>query len=106
MQLAPARNINSGKHQSLVHGKVLGGKARDTALLTHSLGKRLTKNNSHIFYRMMGVYFDIAFGLNIQIEQAMTAECIKHVVKKGNASKNTWFSSGEPTETRRQFSRY
>ena len=34
---------------------------------------------------MMGIYFDIAFGLNIQIEQTMTAECIEHVVKKGNA---------------------
>ena len=41
---------------------------------------------------MMGVHFDITFGLDVQIEQAVAAECIEHMIEKGNARVDVGFA--------------
>ena len=153
VQLAAARDVHRGKHQRLVHGKVLGSEAVYAALFAHGLGKRLAKHYAHVFDGMVGVHFDIALCLHVQAEQAMPAERIQHMVEESNAgvdvgcanpidiqlkadigflggardvraavschqvyprsfriwanaARNCLFSSGEPTDTRRQSVRY
>lgn len=59
--------------------------AADALLVTDRLREGLTKRNSNIFHRVVGVNFKIANCLDAQVDEPMARDLIKHVVEKGNA---------------------
>ncbi len=58
--------------------------AGQSLFVAPSLGQGLTKRDTDIFHRMMGIDMKIALGVDIQINQTMTGDLIKHVIKEGN----------------------
>lgn len=57
----------------------------DAFLVANCLRKCLSQRNPHVFNRMVSVDMQVAMGLNIQINQAMTRDLIQHVIQKRHA---------------------
>lgn len=57
----------------------------DRLLLADRLGKRLAKGNTDVFYSVMGINGKVALSPDLQVDQAMPGDLIKHMVEKGNA---------------------
>ena len=58
---------------------------RDAFFIAERACKRLAQGNADIFHRVMGIDFQIAFGVDFQIDQAVPGDLIQHVIEKRNA---------------------
>ena len=86
--LPAARNINSSHHKRLVHGDRRVGKARNARLVAQRLAKRLAQHNARVLDGMMRIDLHVAHRVHRQIEQAMAAKSVEHVVEKRHAGRD------------------
>ncbi len=56
--------------------------AQYSGLVTDRSGKGLTHGNADVFHRMVSIDMQIALGLNLQIDKAMSCDLIEHVLEK------------------------
>ena len=56
--------------------------AGNALLVAHRLCHRLAEDDTHILHRVVGVYLQIAGGLDLQIDQTMAGNLGQHVFKK------------------------
>src|SRR5574343_1739271 len=54
-------------------------------LVTPGLGQRLAKGDADILDRMMRVDVQVALGVDVDVDPAMTGDLVKHVIEKGHA---------------------
>ena len=86
--LAATRNVHGGHHERLVHGDHRVGKARNTRLVAQRLAKRLAQHNARVLDGVVCVDLHIAYCMHRQIEQAMAAKGIEHVIEKRHAGRD------------------
>lgn len=84
LQTRPPGEINHHPRQRLIKRHVTVSVAGQSLFVAPRLGQSLTKRDTDIFHRMMGIDMKIALGVDIQINQTMTGDLVKHVIKKGN----------------------
>src|SRR5262249_11056450 len=77
-----AAEIDCCQSQGLIHGhnKVAG--AHDAALVAERAVKRFTQHDAYVLYRVVLIDVEIALGLELEVESAMTSEQLKHVIEK------------------------
>ena len=86
--LPSTRDVNGGHHERLVHGDRRIGKARNARLVTQRLAERLTQHNTRVLDGVVRVDLHIAYRMHRQIEQAMAAKGVEHVVEKRHAGRD------------------
>ena len=86
--LPATRDIHGGHHECLVHGDRRVGKARNARLVAQSLAKRLAQHNARVLNGVVRVDLDVAHRMHRQIEQAMAAKSVEHVVEKRYAGRD------------------
>lgn len=102
LQAAPdhvgaSAEVNDAPGEAFVHGDVgfsCEGIARVEAcaialnalLIPQSFAERLSERYSAIFDGVMGVYLQIAFAAEVEVEHAVLREEREHVIEKRNAS--------------------
>jgi hypothetical protein len=59
--------------------------AADALLVTHRLGHRLAQRDAHVFDRVVAVDVQVAFGLDVQVDQPVAGDLVQHVVEKTDA---------------------
>ena len=86
--LPTTRDVNGGHHERLVHGNRRIGKARNARLVTQRLAERLAQHDARILDGVVRVDLNVAHRVHRQIEQAMAAKGVEHVVEKRHASRD------------------
>lgn len=66
--------------------------AANTLLRADGPRKGLTNGDADVFHRVVGINFEVAFGLNLEVDKAMPSDLIEHVVKKGDARIKVFFA--------------
>src|SRR5882724_3826370 len=89
----PAAEIDGGGSKSLVHGHEEISGAQDAALRTESFLYGFAKGDADIFDGVMLVHVEIAAGLHLQIECAVTRDEFEHVVEEANSRRDACFST-------------
>ena len=84
-QTRPAGQIDDDARQGFIERHIAVTVARQPLFIAPGFGQRLAKGDADIFDRVVGVDVQVALGLNIQINQAMPGNLVKHVIEKGNA---------------------
>lgn len=64
------------------------GKARNTRFVAQRPAKRLAQHNARVLDGMVRIDFHIAYRMHRQIEQAMAAKGVEHVVEKRHAGRD------------------
>ncbi|KAJ0342252.1 hypothetical protein COL154_014113 [Colletotrichum chrysophilum] len=54
----------------------------DTFFIAQRLFECLTEGNTDVFYGVMRIYVQVAFGFDTQVKQAMARNLFHHVIKK------------------------
>lgn len=62
--------------------------AVDPGLVTQSLFQGLAESEACIFHGMVGIDMEIAFGLNREIDQAVAAQLVEHMIEEADARVN------------------
>jgi len=88
-----ATKIDGGRGESLVHRHEEISGAQDAALRTERFLQRFPKGDANIFDGVMLVHVEIAAGLHLQIECAMTRDEFEHVVEEVNACRDAGIST-------------
>ncbi len=78
--------------QSLVHRSKTISHADNSLAVAERLVKGLSQRQSNIFHRVMDINVQIAFRLDIEIEQSMHSKVSQHVVEKPNSCGNLMFA--------------
>ena len=86
--LAATRNVHGSHHECLVHGNRCIGKACNARLVAQRLAKRLAQHNARVLDGMMRIDLHVAHRVHRQIEQAMTAKSVEHVVEKRHTGRD------------------
>ena len=77
--------INHYPGQSFVQWHIGVAVAADAFFVAHGLVHRLAQGDAHVFHRVVAVDVQIAFRLNLQVDQAVASDLVQHVVKKADA---------------------
>jgi hypothetical protein len=85
MQKRPAAEVDGCPNQSFIHGKQRPSVTAYPRLISQGLGNTFAEDDAGIFDTMMEVDLQIAAHVNLEIEQAVFAEELEHVIEKGNA---------------------
>lgn len=99
LQARTSGEINHHPRQRLVKRHIAMSVASQPLLVAPGLGQGLAERDADIFHRMMGIDVQIAFGVDIQINQTMTRDLIKHVIKKGNTGGKSALTSAVKIQT-------
>ncbi len=83
-QPRPPGKIDHHPRQRLIQRNVGMAVAADAGLVER-LVERLPESDAEIFHGMVGVYFKIAFGLDVEVDHAVTGDLIEHVFEKRQA---------------------
>ncbi len=83
-QMCPARQINDGVHECLVHGHTCLPKSGYTPFFSNCFGKSLTEDDADILNRMMRIDMKVAFGAYLEIKKSMAAKGGQHMIKKAD----------------------
>ena len=86
--LAATRNVHGSHHERLVHGNRRVGKARNARLVAQRLAKRLAQHDARILNGVVRVDLNVAYRMYRQIEQAMAAKSVEHVVEKRHTGRD------------------
>lgn len=87
-KIRPPRNIECTTGQSLVHWRVSRTITRNPALIAQSLQNRLANRDSGVFGGVMLVDMQVANRLDLQVNQRMPRQLLKHMVEKPDAGRN------------------
>ena len=52
------------------------------ASITHCLGEGLTQGNADIFHGVMRIDVQVAIGLDVEVDHAVTSNLIEHMLQK------------------------
>lgn len=66
--------------------------AANTLLRADGLRKSLADGDTDVFHRVVGINFEVAFGLNLEVDKAMPSDLIEHVIKKRDARIKVFFA--------------
>lgn len=80
--------INRGGHQRFVHWQGKVAVTKDAAFITNGFCKCLPQANANILDGVMLVDVEIAFGLNLEVEQTVLGKQLQHVVKEPDSRLN------------------
>jgi hypothetical protein len=75
--------------------------AADALLVAHRLGHRLAQRDAHVFDRVVAVDVQVAFGLDVQVDQAVAGDLVQHVVEKGDAGGQLGLAGAVKVDARR-----
>ena len=81
----PAGEVDGDLGQALVHRDDGPAVAVDAALVAEGLLEGLAEDDADVFDGVVGVDLQIALGLDLQIDQAVAAEQVEHVVEEPDA---------------------
>jgi hypothetical protein len=84
-QIRPAAQVNDDVGQRLVQRAARFTEAANAALVAERVFERLSQGQANILHRVMIIDFEIALGLNVDVEKSVAAEGVKHVVEKRHA---------------------
>lgn len=87
-KIGPPRNIERAAGQRLVHRRVSRSVARNPAFIAQCLQHRLANRDAGVFGGMMLVDMQVANCLDLQVNQRMAGQLLKHVVKKTDAGRH------------------
>lgn len=85
-QPRPAGKVDHDARQGLVKRNVAMAITGQSLFVTPGLGQRLPDGDTDILHRVMRIDMEIAIGLHIKIDQAMTGNLVEHVVEERYAS--------------------
>ena len=88
IQIWSAGEIYRPQSQCLVHWKDKVSIAFDACFISQCLSDSLSKYDSGIFDRMVGIYFGVSFYFYIQIKETMAGKAVKHMIKKRDSRIN------------------
>src|SRR5262245_7344613 len=91
-QVRPARQINDGAGQRLVHRRISRAITHDAFFIAQSGGEGLTQTDRRILDRMVVVNVQIAFTSDFEVEESVTRKEFEHVIEKWNAGRNGVFA--------------
>jgi len=80
---APAE-INCGNTQGFIHGHDKISGTHDATFVAESSVKRLAQGDAHVFYRVVLVNIEIAFGFELEIKRSVAREQFQHVIEETN----------------------
>jgi hypothetical protein len=100
-KIRPARNVNGGKDESLIHGQNYISVAADTAHISERSAKRLAKTYSHVLDGVVRVDLNIAVALDGKVKAAVTGKKREHMVKEATARAYLAFSASVKAERKR-----
>ena len=80
-----ARQVDHDPRKGLIERHIGVPVAAYGLLGSYCLGKGLTNGDANVFHCMVGVNFKVPFGLDLEVDKAMTRDLIKHVIKKRDA---------------------
>jgi hypothetical protein len=84
--------IENDAGQGLVHRQDKEAVPADAFLVAQGILDRGTQNDAEVFHRVMGVDFQVAFGLYREVKEAVLGEQRQHMIHKRNAGINTGFA--------------
>ena len=84
-EIWPARDIERGSRQRLVHGKVDRGVAADALALAQRPRNRLAERDAGILDRVVVVDVQVALRPDRHVDQRMARKLLQHVVEKADA---------------------
>ena len=85
-EAGPAGEVDDDARQRFVERHIAVAIAGQPLLVAPGLGQRLAKGDADILDRMMGVDMQIALGIDIKVDQAVTGNLIQHVIEERYAS--------------------
>src|SRR5689334_9493688 len=83
--VGPAGDVDDGVRERLVHRDPRVAEATDAALVAERLAQRLPQHDRGVLDRVVGVELDVARGVHRQVEGAVLAERVQHVVEERDA---------------------
>jgi hypothetical protein len=81
-EVRPPGQINHNSRESFIQRHVGMAKAHDPAPFSQRLTERLSQHPSNVFDGVVAVDFQIAFGVNFQIEISVARQLSQHVIEK------------------------
>ena len=91
-EIGTITEIDCRPAERFVHRQIGMPVARNARKITQRFFERLADNDAGIFDRMVAIYMQIAIGLNVEIDEAMPAERVEHVIEKAYAGRNVRFT--------------
>ena len=83
-QVRPTRAIQGHLHQGLIEGRQEVPEAVDAAAVPKGLGEGLPEGDAHVLVGVVVVDVGVARGADLQIDQAVTADLVEHVIEEGH----------------------
>ena len=84
-KIRTARNVERAPRQGFVHRRIGRAITGNAALIAQSLQHRLANSDTGIFGGVMLVDMQIAYRLDLQIDERMPRQLLQHMVQKANA---------------------
>ncbi len=84
-QIGPTRKVEGYLDQGFVEGSDEMAKANNAFAVAEGLVQSHTKGDTNVFIGVMVIDFKIAFGLNIDVKQAVGGDLVEHMVEEGDA---------------------
>ena len=85
-QMGPAGTIERHLHQRLIEGSNEMTEANDASAVAEGLSQGLAHCNPDVFIGVVIIDVGVAHGIDLQINQAMAADLMQHVIQEGHAS--------------------
>jgi hypothetical protein len=86
-QAGTARKIDDDARQSFVKGHIGMAITTQPFFVAHGFGNGLAQGDANIFYGVVTVDVQIAFGIDFQIDEAVAGNLVQHVIKETNAGR-------------------
>ncbi len=83
--MGPAVAVEGHLHQRLIEGRDEIAEAMDATPLAQGLGQGLAEGDADVLIGVVVVDVGVALGLNLQVDQAVAADLVEHVVKERHA---------------------
>ena len=80
----PARDVDGGTGQRLVHGEIEAGIAGDAAAVAERLRDRLAENDAGVLNRVVVVDVQVAVGADGDVDQRMARQLVQHVIEEAD----------------------
>src|SRR5215472_15817192 len=77
-----AAEIDRCQPQGHIHGHKKIAGAHDAAFIAERVVKRFTQNDANVLYCVVLIDVEIALGLELEVESAVTGEQLQHVIEK------------------------
>ena len=84
-----AGNIDSDPGEGFVHGQKGIGIAHDAFHIAQRLAKGLPQGDAYVFHCMVEIDVQIAFRLDIKVNEPMAAKLVEHMVEKADPGRDS-----------------